>query len=171
MKVIEAKKSFRQAKVKWLLEYTKTDSNGCMIWQGCIGGSSGKYGYMSLENKGYLVHRYIAFSELEDDEFLEVYKSRNVIVMHTCDNTLCINPEHLKIGDHSNNLKDAYNKGRRSALGENNPRTKVTEQQVKEIRQKYKIGIVSYNDLAKEYGIDISTVQHIVYRITWAHVE
>lgn len=33
-------------------------------------------------------------------------------VLHTCDNRLCVNPDHLYLGDRSQNMKDAHERGR-----------------------------------------------------------
>lgn len=54
--------------------------------------------------------------------------------------------------------------------GERNPRAKVTERQVKEIRARYAIGEVSYGDIQKEYGLGKTTVGHIIKRTSWGHI-
>lgn len=37
---------------------------------------------------------------------------KGMVVMHTCDTPLCVNPEHLKLGTQKDNLQDMYSKGR-----------------------------------------------------------
>ena len=35
-----------------------------------------------------------------------------MVIMHTCDNRACCNPEHLVLGTQSENIQDAHDKGR-----------------------------------------------------------
>lgn len=37
---------------------------------------------------------------------------QGMVVMHLCDNPPCINPDHLKLGTHEENVKDCHKKGR-----------------------------------------------------------
>lgn len=34
-----------------------------------------------------------------------------MMVLHKCDNKLCVNPEHLELGDNSKNIQDAWDRG------------------------------------------------------------
>ena len=54
------------------------------------------------------------------------------VVMHTCDNPLCVNPKHLKAGNHATNHADRNAKGRQ-ARGESSGRAALTENEVLEV--------------------------------------
>ena len=92
-------------------------------------------------------------------------------ICHTCDNPGCINPKHLAAGTQQDNIKDRHIRGRDNhPQGESNPNSKLTKQQVLEIRERYKR--TSYHksnakDLAKEYGISLSQVGVIVSGRRW----
>lgn len=43
------------------------------------------------------------------------------VIMHSCDNPNCVNPNHLSKGTHADNVADRVRKGR-SACGKNNGR-------------------------------------------------
>ena len=43
-----------------------------------------------------------------------------MVVMHTCDNPGCFNPNHLKVGTQSDNICDSRDKGRHSCLTTDN---------------------------------------------------
>lgn len=45
----------------------------------------------------------------------EISKRKNIMVLHSCDNKMCINPKHLRLGYHRDNVKDAF-KNRRILL-------------------------------------------------------
>ena len=54
--------------------------------------------------------------------------------------------------------------------GENNGNSKLTKQQVIEIRQKYKFRKYTYLDLSKEYGVLKTYVGRIINRQVWNHI-
>jgi hypothetical protein len=78
--------------------------NECWEWQAAIGTSG--YGKMGFNGKSEYAHR-VCFI-LEHHEI-----PKGLVVMHTCDNRICVNPKHLKLGTQKENLKDMTDKGRR----------------------------------------------------------
>jgi hypothetical protein len=54
--------------------------------------------------------------------------------------------------------------------GENQGQAKLTEQAVRDMRRRYRPGIVTYGQLASEYGVTITTVKSAIDRKNWAHV-
>jgi hypothetical protein len=88
-------------------------------------------------------------------------------VLHRCDNPACVNPEHLFIGNNSDNIKDAYEKGI-CKRGEQNKRSKLTNEQVLWIRSNYIPG--NGKKMAKELGISQTAVSLIIRRINWKHI-
>lgn len=72
---------------------------GCWIWMGAI---SGKYGATPAQ---ILAHRFS----------YELYKGAippGLFVLHRCDNRLCVNPNHLYVGTHKDNVIDALMRDR-----------------------------------------------------------
>jgi len=91
-----------------------------------------------------------------------------MIVCHHCDNPGCVNPDHLFLGTHADNMADKVAKGRQSRqLGESHPRAKLTDADVRAIRSA--AGTVS--EIAKKFGISRSNVSTIRLRQTWVHVQ
>jgi hypothetical protein len=93
-------------------------------------------------------------------------------VLHRCDNPACVNPNHLFLGTHQDNVDDMIAKGRkRAAHGEAQHNSKLTTEQVIAIRQRYAAGNITMYQLAAEYGIGAGPICNIIHRKTWKHVE
>ena len=81
--------------------------------------------------------------------------------MHSCDHPWCVNPEHLLVGTHKDNMADCIAKGRRAKR--HNPHRphsrlrKLTDDQVRAIRaDDRKVHIIAY-----EHGVSESCVYSI----------
>jgi uncharacterized UBP type Zn finger protein len=100
--------------------------DGCWYW--LAGTNVNGYGTIGNKGKSYLVHRVLYSILVKDPGCLNV--------CHTCDNPLCINPHHMFLGTQADNVRDMVRKGRRArTTGENNPKSKLTNDQVYKIRE------------------------------------
>ena len=88
--------------------------------------------------------------------------------MHRCDNTLCVNPDHLTVGTHGDNFRDMHRKGR-SRNGERHSRTKLTRDDVRVIRSGAEMGM-ELKILAERFHVSRSNIEMIVSRRTWRHI-
>jgi hypothetical protein len=85
----------------------------------------------------------------------------NLHVLHKCDNPPCVNPKHLFLGTHYDNMKDAIKKGRM-------PPHKLTKKDVLEIR---KVGpLFTQRKLAEIYGVSHRHICRILRGEKWAHI-
>jgi hypothetical protein len=98
-----------------------------------------------------------------------------LLVLHKCDVPLCVRPEHLFLGSHSDNTQDAFSKGRRPrrfrmppgfSVGERNGHAKLTDEQVRAIRASKKSG----RQLARELGVSAGAIHHIRQGRAWRHL-
>ncbi len=91
-------------------------------------------------------------------------------VLHTCDNPSCVNPKHLFLGTNKENTHDMMKKNRGvQPKGSRHGRSKLNEQIVLEIRDKYLAG-VTQKELAKQHNVDVSAISLIVTKKTWSHI-
>lgn len=75
-------------------------------------------------------------------------------VCRTCDNPSCVNPGHLFLGTHKDNMLDMKEKGR---AGGNFKHSNKLVRQIKEDHTKFSMG---NRKLAKKYGLPRSTILH-----------
>jgi hypothetical protein len=131
--------------------------NGCLIWTGA---NNHRYGIVRIAGKIRKVHR-IAFER----NFGPIPEGQEVC--HICDNTLCFEPLHLFAGTHTDNMRDAGNKGRmrgRVTGTRNKGRLPyaIAEATRNEIRVAWAEGR-SMAAVAKEYGTTATSVWRIVH--------
>ena len=92
-------------------------------------------------------------------------------VCHRCDNPPCCNPDHLFIGTAKDNALDRQAKGRTHVgNGADNPRARLTEADVRTIRQMGADGVASAA-IARAFGISPSATRYVLKRQTWRDVE
>jgi hypothetical protein len=84
-------------------------------------------------------------------------------VCHHCDNTKCINPEHLFLGTQTDNMIDMTIKGRHIR--------KLNEETVRKVRKLYATGVYSYLSLGNKLGISATHIGQIVRRDRWGWLE
>lgn len=103
----------------------------------------------------------------------ELYKGdfpKNLFVCHTCDNPLCINPEHLYIGDNAENGRNRKRRNRQ-AKGSKIGQSKLNETQVLEIKQLLIEGKLSLRQIGNRFGVSATTITLINNGKSWTHVE
>lgn len=124
--------------------------------------SAGGYGRLRYLGKKVLHHRLVYCLHNK----IELAAIEGLQVMHTCDNPSCINPDHLLLGTHADNMHDKAIKGR--VKGEAAGNVKLTEKQVLEIRAL--APIIQYSLLASQYNVAVPTIKDIVARKLWKHI-
>ena len=91
-------------------------------------------------------------------------------VMHLCDNPACVNPQHLKLGTHTENMHDMFSRGRRkTAMGEKTGRAKLSDDDARHIFSLVASGLPQ-PEIARMFGIDRSQVSRIKTKKTWRHL-
>lgn len=87
-------------------------------------------------------------------------------ILHHCDNSSCVNPDHLFVGSQKDNMDDMANKGRKVIVtGEQNGMAKLTKSQVKEIRLIGKS--LSLRRVAALYNVSYENIRLILNKKTW----
>ena len=146
-------------------------NGSCWMWQGVVNSVWG-YGQFAVRGRQYRAHRYA----------YELYKGpipRGLVVCHSCDEKLCVNPEHLWVGTQKQNMRDAATKGR-TAVGEKNgmfgrtgtknPWAKLNDHSVRSIRKMSADG-VTQQALADKFKVSQNCIGAVLLGKSWGHVK
>lgn len=144
-----------------LLSNLYKDGNGCWNWKGTF--SPNGYGTITLDGKTKMVHR-VSYEFHSGERIPD-----GLMVCHRCDNRGCINPEHLYLGTHNDNMRDMANSD--VMKGEANPKSILTQSQVIEIKQMIKGRKVVYRKIAETYGVSRQAIKDIASGRTWGWLE
>lgn len=135
--------------------------SGCWEWQRARDPHG--YGRTWLDGRTFLAHR-AAYLLFRGDI------PPGLDVCHHCDNPPCINPEHLFLGTHLDNMRDMFAKGRRiAAKGEGHARARLTAPQIADIRRRVRAG-ETQAALSAEFGVSAPHINRIVHRRVWRHL-
>lgn len=157
------KKHFKKVE---LLIKTKSEldsTSGCLNWKGKIT----KYGYgeFKIKNQRYRAHRaaIMAHSGIE---------ATNLIACHRCGNRKCVNVDHIYLGTNKDNAEDSIRHGTfyRQRMGEDNPASVLTNQEVIEIKKLLAIGNLLQKEIGNLYGVNQQRISDISTGKNWKSV-
>lgn len=150
---------------------------GCWLWTASTNNDG--YGTAWLRKKPFAPHR--MSYQMHHGPIGE-----GLCVMHSCDTRNCVNPSHLKLGTHQDNMSDMSEKGRVVAhsgashytalhpekiqRGTSKAIAKLTNERVREMRGIYASGGITYAELGARFSVSKTAAMLAVKRRTWGHV-
>lgn len=144
----------------------RAQRNGCWNWTGAT--NSTGYGSLTYQGEHCTAHRVAAFlTGLVDSIRAPRDRTTSGFILHSCDNRLCCNPSHMRVGTYAENQLEAYARRRRTAYrGHTHSNSKLTEAGVRLIRDLYAHG-VSQDAIAALLFVSQGAVSKIILGKTY----
>lgn len=164
--------------------YVASDPDSCWPWIGIRVKGYGRFNIFNGRVKAHRLAWTIAYGDIGAFH-----------VLHRCDNPSCVNPKHLFLGTHQDNMADMDAKGRRRfgdgffrakahranpsgrgrqapspnpvRLGVEHHRAVLTPEMVRDIRADSR----SNADIGRDYGVTRSAIWKIKNGMWWKHVQ
>jgi hypothetical protein len=141
-----------------------TKSDGCWIWTA----ARDQRGYGCFRWNGRLVKAHRVAWMIERGPIGD-----GLHACHRCDNPPCVRPDHIFLGTASDNMRDAYTKGRLRApdgpRGETHHKARLTAIQVVEVRSLLAGRALRHREIATMYGVGRTTITAIAQGKNWKH--
>lgn len=130
------------------------------------------YGYFAMriskEQKTTLLRAHRASALLHG---LVNYFEPEQFALHKCDNSSCIRPEHLFIGNQRSNINDKMLKGRQARMqGEDHNQVKLNERQIEAIKVIWETNMLTQEKIAEIFGVSRENISMIVNNKSWKHL-
>ena len=133
-------------------------SGDCWLWLGYK--QPDGYGQVNVDGKTLNSHKHVY-------ELFNGKVPSGMEILHSCDVRHCVNPAHMSIGTHTDNMRDAMRKGR-NTKGELTKRNKITETQAREILSLK--GNARAAELARKHGVKPGAITAIWRGDLWRHI-
>ena len=171
MKKIKTRRVTDRTEVFWSRVDKRAD--GHWLWTGT---AHRKHGIFYFNGKMDQAHR-ISWRLLRGDI------PSGLWVLHNCPNSLCLNPDHLRLGTRADNTADAVSRGEMASGDRNSMRlhpelvprgvkhgmAKLTDEKVLAMRLMCSNG-VSHGKISRDFGISMTSAVDAIKGRTWAHV-
>lgn len=144
----------------WSRAGLTADIDRCWNWQASL--RSNGYGQVTIQGKYAYAHRAAWFYTHG------IWPT--MLLLHSCDNRKCVNPNHLREGTQQDNINDAKDRGR-LAQGEANGSSKLTTTNVMVIREQFANGKSTPKELGSRFAVTSQSIRNIINRKTWKHVD
>lgn len=160
---------------------------GCWVWTSPVMPTG--YGQFYVNGRHTTAHRYS----------WQLHRGPIPAGLHVChncpggDNPRCVNPAHLFLGTHAENMADMFAKGRgfvhtpperrprgdrhgsrthpeRLRRGVQQPKAKLDDDKVRAIRATFARGGIVQHELAQQYGVSQAVISKVILRQMWKHV-
>ncbi len=142
--------------------------DGCWLWRGSV--NAGGYGQIRREPGGNVVRGVKTTVHRVAWELTRGPIPDGMHVCHVCDNPRCVNPSHLWLGTHAENLRDMKVKGR-AARGDRSGTARLDSRQVQLIKRLMFLGQCSAAEIATLLRMSPAAIDAIRNQKTWSHID
>lgn len=126
------------------------DGDSCWLWNGAVSGNG--YGLFTIRRRNISAHKasyVMVFGEVPD----------GLILRHSCNVRICVNPRHLNPGTHRENEQDKIDAGRKPR-GNACSGVKIRDEEIGVVLNRLKSGD-SQSSIARDYGVS----QALIWKI------